>query len=212
MQNHRLEQQIQFIVEIDKLKKILRQTTLTDGSRQENSAEHSWHLAMMVIVLADYAPVGTDLLRALKMVLVHDLVEIDAGDTFCFDLQGNQDKAEREAIAATRLFGLLPEDQGVELREIWQEFEAQHTPTARFAAALDRLQPLLQNQQTQGGTWRTHRITRDRVLWRVNPIQDGAPALWPFVLQVIDECVATGYLQPEPETRLSASAGPTSEA
>jgi putative hydrolase of HD superfamily len=201
MSSSRLTQQIQFIVEIDKLKQILRQTLLTDGSRQENSAEHSWHLGMMAIVLAEYAPADVDLLCAIKMLLIHDLVEIDAGDTFCYDVQGNQDKAVREAIAATRLFGMLPEGQGLEVRDIWEEFEAQQTPTARFATALDRLQPLLHNQQTQGGTWRLHGITRNQVLKRMSPIKDGAPTLWPFVEQVIETCVAAGYIKPEPEIK-----------
>ncbi len=193
-----LAQQIQFIVEIDKLKQVLRQTLLTDESRQENSAEHSWHLAMMAIVLAEYAPDSdVDVLHVIKMLLVHDLVEIDAGDTFCYDLQGYQNKAVREAQAATRLFGLLPEEQGAELRALWEEFEAQETAAARFAAALDRLQPLLHNQQTRGGTWRIHGITYDQVLRRVHPIEAGAPTLWPFVQQVLEECIAAGYLEPK---------------
>lgn len=197
MSTQRLNQQIQFILEIDRLKQILRQTLLTDGSRRENSAEHSWHLALMALVLAEYAPEGTDILRAIKLLLLHDLVEIDAGDTFCYDQQGNLDKAARELLAADRLFGLLPPDLGSELRLLWEEFEAQETPTAKFAAALDRIQPILHNQQTQGGTWRIHNITRDRVMQRMQPVETGAPALWPFVLQVIEDCVAAGYLKPE---------------
>ncbi len=204
MQSSRLAQQIQFIVEIDKLKSVLRQTLLTDGSRQENSAEHSWHLAMMAIVLAEYASSSdVDVLHVLKMLLVHDLVEIDAGDTFCYDMQGYNTKAVREAEAATRLFGLLPEEQGAELRAIWEEFETQESAAARFAAALDRLQPLLHNQQTRGGTWRIHGITHDQVLRRVYPIKAGAPALWPFVQQVLEECVAAGYLKLKPEAELA---------
>lgn len=196
MQTNRLAQQIQFIIEIDKLKQVLRQTLLTDGSRQENSAEHSWHIAIMAIVLAEYASESVDVLRAIEMLLIHDLVEIDAGDTFCYDLKGNEDKAAREALAATRLFGLLPEEQGVELRSLWEEFEAQETPDARFAAALDRLQPLLHNQQTQGGTWRIHGIKQDQVRRRMHPVLDGAPALWPLVEKVIEDSVAAGYLSP----------------
>jgi len=199
VQSSRLAQQIQFIVEIDKLKSVLRQTLLTDGSRQENSAEHSWHLAIMAIVLAEYASSSdVDVLHVIKMLLVHDLVEIDAGDTFCYDMQGYQTKAVREAQAATRLFGLLPEEQGAELRAIWEEFETKETAAARFAAALDRLQPLLHNQQTRGGTWQIHGITHYQVLRRVYPIKAGAPALWPFVQQVLEECIAAGYLKPKP--------------
>ncbi len=195
VQTSRLAQQIQFIIEIDKLKGILRQTLLTDESRRENSAEHSWHLAMMAIVLAEYAPASdVDVLRVIKMLLVHDLVEIDAGDTFCYDVQGNQNKAAREALAATRLFGLLPEEQGAELRSLWEEFETQETTAAQFAAALDRLQPLLHNQQTRGGTWRIHGISRDQVLRRMHPVKDGAPALWSLVEKVIEDAVVAGYL------------------
>ncbi|HEY9638245.1 MAG TPA: HD domain-containing protein [Coleofasciculaceae cyanobacterium] len=191
----RLTQQIQFIIEIDKLKGILRQTRLTDNSRQENSAEHSWHLAIMALALVEYAPPNVDLLRAIKMLLIHDLVEIDAGDTFCYDLQSHQDKAAREEKAATRLFGMLPADQGGELRGIWEEFEAFETATARFAVALDRIQPLLHNQQNQGGTWVVHGITKNQAMQRIAPVKEGAPALWPLVEQIIEDCIAAGYLR-----------------
>lgn len=195
VQINRLTEQIQFIIEIDRLKQVMRQTLLMDGSRRENSAEHSWHLAVMAIALVDYAPDGVDIFHAIKMLLIHDLVEIDAGDTFCYDVQGNDSKAVREAQAALRLFGLLPADQDSELRLLWDEFEAGETPTAKFAAALDRIQPLLHNQQTQGGTWRIHGISRNQVMKRVVPVETGAPELWPFVLQLIDDCVTAGYLK-----------------
>ncbi|KOP28288.1 phosphohydrolase [Hapalosiphon sp. MRB220] len=195
MQINRLTQQIQFIIEIDKLKQILRQTLLTDSSRQENSAEHSWHIAIMAMILAEYAPAGTDILRAIKMLLIHDLVEIHAGDTFCYDLQGNLSKAEKETEAAKKLFGILPVDQESELHSLWEEFELQQTPTAHFAAALDRIQPILHNQQTQGGTWRIHNISRDQVMRRVALVEAGTPELWSFIQQLIDDCVAAGYLQ-----------------
>ncbi|MBI4780648.1 MAG: HD domain-containing protein [Oscillatoriophycideae cyanobacterium NC_groundwater_1537_Pr4_S-0.65um_50_18] len=195
MQTDRLNQQMQFIVEIDRLKQILRQSLITNGSRRENSAEHSWHLAIMASVLTEYALPGADLLRTLQMLLLHDLVEIDAGDTFCYDLQANQDKAEREAQAADRIFGLLPSDLGQEMRSLWDEFEARETPSAKFAAALDRIEPMLLNQHTQGGTWKQHGITQDRVLQRMQPVAEGAPELWGFVEQVIEDCVAAGYLQ-----------------
>lgn len=199
MQNHKLTQQIQFIIEIDKLKSILRQTLLTDGSRQENSAEHSWHLAMMAIVLAEGAPANVDMLRVIKMLLLHDIVEIDAGDTFCYDITGNLDKVERELLAAQRIFALLPVEQGAELRALWEEFEAQQTASAKWARALDCLQPLLNNQQTQGHTWRLHGVTRSQVLHRMRAVEKGAPALWPLVEQIIEDCVAAGYLKVEPE-------------
>ena len=193
----RLCKQIQFIIEIDKLKGILRQTRLTDNSRQENSAEHSWHLAIMAIVLAEYAPPNVDILRAIKMLLIHDLVEIDAGDTFCYDVPGNLNKAVKEEKAATRLFGMLPPEQGKEMQEIWQEFEAFETDTARFAVALDRLQPLLQNQQNQGGTWQIHAITKNQVMQRMAPVKEVAPTLWLLVEQIIEDCIAAGYLNRE---------------
>ena len=195
MMTDRLNQQIQFILEVDRLKQILRQSLVSDASRRENSAEHSWHLALMAIVLAEYALPGVDPLCALKMLLIHDLVEIDAGDTFCYDIQGNQNKAEREELAATRIFGLLPDDLAQGLRSLWDEFEARDTPTAKFAAALDRLQPMLLNQQTQGGTWRLHGIAIGQVLQRAEPIAEGTPALWDFIQQVLEDCVAAGYLR-----------------
>ncbi|NJL91166.1 MAG: HD domain-containing protein [Coleofasciculaceae cyanobacterium SM2_1_6] len=190
----KLAQQLQFIVEIDKLKNILRQNLITDASRRENSAEHSWHLAMMAIVLAEYAPPGVDLLRVIKMLLVHDLVEIDAGDTFCYDAQGNEDKNLRELQAADRLFGLLPPAQAPEIRAIWDEFEAQQTADAQFATVLDRLQPFLQNQQTQGGTWRIHNITPQQIKKRMAPIQAFAPALWQVIETGLQSSIQAGYI------------------
>jgi len=195
----RLLQQMQFVVEIDKLKRVLRQTLLTDGSRRENSAEHSWHIALMAILLSEYATEPIDVLRVVKMLLLHDLVEIDAGDTFCYDDRGHESKAEREMQAADRLFSLLPPDQASEFRALWDEFEAQETADAQFAATLDRLQPLLNNHQTQGHTWQLHDISRDRVMQRVAPMQGSAPDLWQFVQQLLDECVANGYLKPAKE-------------
>jgi putative hydrolase of HD superfamily len=197
VQNHRLSQQIEFIIEIDKLKNILRQTLLTDSSRRENTAEHSWHIAMMAIVLSEYAPPETDIFRAIKMLLIHDLVEIDAGDTFCYDTQGYINKSEREIAAANRIFGLLPDDLQSELRQLWEEFESQNTPTAKFATALDRMQPFLNNGETQGSTWKIHGITRNQVMKRMTPIAEGTPQLWQYIQQTIDDFVTKGYLQPE---------------
>jgi putative hydrolase of HD superfamily len=194
-QPDRLTQQLQFILEIDRLKHILRQTLLTDGSRRENSAEHSWHIAIMAMVLADYAPPGVDLNRAIQMLLLHDVVEIDAGDTFCYDIQSNHSKADREEQAAARLFGLLPTDQEQEFRQIWDEFEAQESVTAQFAAALDRIQPFLHNRATHGGTWKLHNITRDQVLQRMQPVAAGTPKLWTFIQMAIEECAERGDLR-----------------
>ncbi|MER3433668.1 MAG: phosphohydrolase [Leptolyngbya sp. ERB_1_1] len=190
----RLQAQIQFIVEIDKLKHVLRQTLLMNKSRRENDAEHSWHLAMMAIVLSEYADPQVDLLRVLKMVLIHDLVEIDAGDTFCYDASALQDQAEREQKAADRLFGMLPENLEKELRSLWEEFEAKETINARFAAALDRLQPLLHNYYTQGGTWRMAGITVEQVRKRMEPVSIGSPVLGEFVENLIEDAVQQGFI------------------
>ncbi|HYW13265.1 MAG TPA: HD domain-containing protein, partial [Longimicrobium sp.] len=173
-------------------------TRVLDGARQENSAEHSWHLALCAMVLADHAPPGTDLLRVIRMVLVHDVVEIDAGDAFAYDASVNVGKEERERLAAERLFGLLPSDLAVDLRALWMEFEEGATPDARFAVALDRLQPLLLNFNGQGGSWRHHAVSHDRVMIRMAPIREGAPTLWPLVERMLDEAVARGYLAPAP--------------
>jgi putative hydrolase of HD superfamily len=170
--SERLASQISFIIEIDKLKSILRQTLITDGSRQENSAEHSWHLATMVSLLQEYSPDPVDLTRVIRMLLVHDIVEIDAGDTFAYDMQGNASKAQRELQAADRIFGILPPEQGRELRALWEEFEAQQTADAKYANALDRLQPLLNNYKTRGGTWRIHSLNRAQVEKRMQPVRD----------------------------------------
>lgn len=196
MPTDRAERQLRFILEIDALKRVLRQTLLTDGSRRENSAEHSWHLALMAPLLAEYAATPVDLLRVIKMLLVHDVVEIDAGDAFAYDAGANEGKEERERRAARRIFGLLPDEQGAELLALWEEFEAAATPEARYAIALDRLQPLLHNSRTQGGTWRIHGVRRDQVLRRMQPIREATPALWPLVERVLDEVEAAGYLLP----------------
>ncbi|MEW5930215.1 MAG: HD domain-containing protein [Gemmatimonadota bacterium] len=196
--DHRLARQLRFVVEIDRLKTVLRQTLLTDASRRENSAEHSWHLALMAALLAEHAGAEVDVARTMKMVLVHDVVEIDAGDAFCYDAAANVGKEERERRAAERIFGLLPAEQAAELHALWAEFEAGETPDARFAVALDRLQPLLQNLHSGGGSWRAHGIARAQVLRRMDPIRAGAPALWPTVLAVVDEAVAAGHLRGDP--------------
>lgn len=182
----RLAQQIAFLVEADKLKNVIRRTALMDASRLENSAEHSWHLALAAVVLAEYAPTQIDVRRVLELVTVHDLVEIDAGDTFAYDVNANQTKTDRELVAADRIFGLLETDQATRLRGLWNEFEEQETPEARYAHALDRLQPLLQNMQSGGGSWRTHGVTRSDVLRRMAPLQTELPEVWPFVLEVIE--------------------------
>lgn len=183
----RLARQLDFLRELDGLKQIERMTSLIGESRRENSAEHSWHVATMAPLLVEYAPEEVDLVRVMKMLLVHDVVEIDAGDTFCFDEAAHEDKEERERRAAARIFGLLPTDQRDELRTCWEEFEAGGTADARFAVALDRFAGFLQNWHNDGGTWRIHDVARGRILERMAPIEHGAPALWPVVLEVVEE-------------------------
>ena len=192
MTGTRLERQIAFLAEIDKLKQVLRRTSLIGEPRLENSAEHSWHLAIMAPIFAEYASAEIDLGRAMRMLLVHDVVEIDAGDTFAFDVAANADKEERERQAAERLFGLLPEDQAAEVRALWDEFEEGATPEARFANALDRFQGLLLNVHNQGGTWKQYGITREQIMGRMDPIREGAPPLWPYVLEVVDRVMSEG--------------------
>jgi putative hydrolases of HD superfamily len=191
----RLAQQIRFIVEVDKLKEVLRQTLLTQSRRQENDAEHSWHLCLMVIVLAEHANFPQlDVLRVLKMLLIHDIVEIDAGDTFAYDTARMADQHAREAVAADRLFGLLPADQASEFRALWDEFEARETPESKFAAAIDRFQPMLQNCLTEGAAWRQHGVTSDRVIARNRHIADGAAPVWEYAAQMITDAVQAGHL------------------
>ena len=193
--DERLGKQIRFILEIDKLKGVFRQTYLLDGSRKENDAEHSWHLALMAVLLAEHAAEPVDLPRVVKMVLIHDLVEIDAGDTFCYDEAGNADKARRERAAADRVFALLPPDQAGRIRELWDEFEARETPEARYAAALDRLQPLLHNLNTQGAAWREHGVAVGQVIARNRHMAEGAPGLWDYAERQIRRAVDKGFLQ-----------------
>lgn len=195
MENERLKKQIEFIVEIDKIKKIYRQTLLMDGSRNENDAEHSWHLALMAMVLSEYSPSKLDLCKVIKMLLIHDLVEIDAGDTFCYDEKANEDKEEREQKAAERIFGLLPSDQEKEFRALWEEFEERKTPEARFAASIDRMQPLLCNYYTNGHTWVKYDVKYDKVVKRMEPIEEGAPVLWKYILEVLEDSIQNGYLK-----------------
>jgi putative hydrolase of HD superfamily len=192
-----LDRRIRFALEADRLKSVMRRTRLVDGSRHENTAEHSWHLALLAMLLGDTAGADVDQTRVLRMLLVHDLIEVDAGDTFAFDAAGYLDKAEREQAAAARLFGLLPDPQGAELRALWEEFEAEESADARFAVALDRFQPLLLNFFGGGGSWREHGITRAQVLRRMAPIEHGAPALWPMVLNVIERACAEGWISPD---------------
>lgn len=193
--DRRLNEQIEFLCAIDDLKRVRRQTTLLDGSRPENSAEHSWHLALYALILAEYGG-DLDAGRVLAMVLVHDIVEIDAGDTFIYDEAGQATKQDRERQAADRLFALLPADQASRLRAAWDEFEERETPEARFAYALDRLQPVLHNHRTGGAAWRRHGITSAQVRAKNGAIAAGSPRLWELARSLIEESVKRGDLAP----------------
>lgn len=194
MTNERLARQLQFILEIDKLKAVLRRSLLLESHRRENSAEHSWHLAMMALVLAEHANEPIDLLHTLKLLLIHDIVEIDAGDTYAYDADGHTGKDERESIAAERIFGLLPVDQEEELISLWEEYEEQETPESRFALALDRLMPLLHNFHTGGVTWRENRVTVPQVEERMAPVAVGSDALGRAVSAIVEQAINSGLL------------------
>lgn len=193
----RLDKQIGFLIEIDKLKQVFRQTYLLDETRKENDAEHSWHFAMFAVLLVEYANEKVDLLKVVKMALVHDLVEIDAGDTFLYDEAGYADKAEREQKAADRIFGLLPPDLAEELHELWIEFEEKKTAEAKFAGSIDRLQPFLHNIHTQGRAWNEHGITAEQVRERNQVIENGSQALWDYAVSLIDKAVENGHITPK---------------
>lgn len=190
-----LQKQFAFILEADKMKEIFRQNYLANAARKENDAEHSWHLALMAILLRDHFPArNVDLNHVLKMVLIHDLVEIDAGDTYAYDEKAALDREVREKAAAGRLYGMLPAEQGRELREIWEEFEAERTPESRFAVVLDRIQPFLLNFASQGRSWQEHGIRKSQLIARYKPVREYAPELWTSIEGMIDEAVKKGYL------------------
>ena len=190
----RLKKQIEFIFEVDKLKRILRQSILTDGKKRENDAEHSWHISLMAILLSEYSNEEIDVLRVIKMLLIHDIVEIDAGDTYCYDKEGHNDKREREEKAAKRIFGMLPKDQCDDMISLWEEFELMETSESKYAASLDRLQPLLLNYATNGKSWRDHDIESKQILERNAHIENGSKELWEFAKSMIGECIEKGYL------------------
>ena len=201
-----LDGQIRFVLEADRLKTVLRQSPISDGSRRENSAEHSWHLALMAVVLAGHAPPGTDLGRVGAMLVLHDLVEIDAGDLFLYsgaDALARQEEAER--AAADRIFAILPAPQAAEVRGLWEEFEERRTPEARFARALDRLQPMLLNMLNDGGTWMSHGVPLERVLASVNLIEEGSASLGAYARTMIATAVERGFLLPAPAVGQNSS-------
>ena len=195
MQNDNLIKQVAFIKEIDKLKYIQRRTKLFNSDRPENDAEHSWHLAMMTIVLAEHSDKPVDVLKVLKMVLIHDIVEIDAGDTFIYDTAKNHCNTDEERIAANRIFGLLPDDQAKEFIAVWEEFEEGITAEAKFARSMDRFEPLLQNTSNNGGTWAEYNVPYQKVYDKKVAIKDGSAAIWDYAENLINESVEKGILK-----------------
>ena len=194
MHSDKLAKQIDFIKEIDKVKYIQRKTKLFNSDRNENDAEHSWHLALMALVLAEHSNEQIDILKVIKMVLIHDIVEIDAGDTFIYDSQKNHSNTDEERLAAQRIFGLLPQEQRDELIAIWEEFEAGESSEAKFARSMDRLEPLLQNTSNKGGTWNEFGVNYDKVYEKKQIIKEGSDTLWNFAEGLINESVEIGIL------------------
>lgn len=199
MDQERFEKQLRFILEIDREKNILRQTHLSGGGRQENDAEHAWHMAVMAYLLREYANEPIDLAKTMMMILIHDVVEIDAGDTYAYDEAAAATQREREEAAAERLFGLLPEDQGRELRELFEEFEAYETAEARFAHTMDNFQPLMLNDSNGGGDWRARGVRRSQVEKRNEKTGTGSGIIWDYMQKIIEKNVQKGNLLEEKE-------------
>lgn len=193
----RLEQQIAFIVEIDKVKQIFRQNYLADGTRRENDAEHSWHIALMAVLLQEYADDTVDISKVMTMVLIHDLVEIDAGDTYAYDDEGAKTKREREVQAAERIFGLLPKDQGLYFRSLWDEFEEYETADARYAHLLDNFQPFLLNDASKGISWVEHQVKKEQIYKRNEKTGTTSPTIWEHMKKVIEENIEKGNIKGE---------------
>lgn len=197
MESTNLFRQLEFIREVDKLKYILRKTKLFNSDRAENDAEHSWHLAMMAIILSEHANASINVLKVVKMLLIHDIVEIDAGDTFIYDTQKSHDNTAEERRAAERIFGLLPNEQANELIAIWEEFEEQKTNEAKFARAMDRLEPLLQNVSNNGGTWNEFSVSYEQVYTKKQVIQQGSHLIWQYAEELLNDSVEKGILKKE---------------
>ncbi len=190
----KLERQLVFIAEMDKMKNILRRTLITDSSRRENDAEHSWHIALMAVILEEYAIKPVNMSRVLSMLVVHDLIEIYAGDTFAFDVEANMEKEVKEKVAADKLFSILPDEQGIKLRSLWEEFDAMNTDDSIFAASLDRLQPFIHNTLTDGHTWKIGKVKKEQVYKRMEPVKIGLPCLWGWVEQQIQTGIDKGLI------------------
>lgn len=192
----RIAQQLRFLLEIDQLKEIRRQNYTILGRRQETDAEHAWHVTIMAVLLSEHANTPVDLLRVVKMLLIHDLVEIDAGDTFAYDTAGAATQHARETLAANRIFPLLPADQAAEYRALWDEFEARTTTEAKYAHAMDRVLPIFLNNATEGAAWRMNGVTADRVRARNGYAAEGCAALWAEAEKEVARAVASGHLAP----------------
>ena len=190
----RLRKQMDFILEVDKLKKIGRQTYLSDASRKENDSEHSWHLALMAVLLSEHSNREIDVLKAVTMVLIHDIVEIDAGDTYAYDTAGNTTKREREVAAADRIFNLLPSDQAEYFRELWEEFEEGASAEAQFAITLDKTQPVMLNSASGGKSWREHEVCRSQIMKRNENTHKGSEAMWEYVDGIIKDNIDKGNI------------------
>ncbi len=196
MKEEKFLRQMNFLIEADKMKSIYRQTYLANGERQETDAEHSWHFALMAMVLYEYADQDkVDLDRVIKMALVHDLVEIYAGDTYAYDEKENVKKEEREKLAADKLFVLLPEEQGNAYRKLWEEFDAAETPDAVFASAVDRLQPFINGYLTKGRMWQKHGVKSEQIKARIKTIEKGMPDIYPYAVKMLEDAVKKGYLK-----------------
>jgi len=196
-ENLRLNQQLKFVDEIDKMTQILRRTMLIDGSRRENDAEHSWHIAVMALLFSEHVKIKPDIGRVVKMLVVHDLIEIYAGDTFAFDVEANKSKEEKEAAAADKLFSQLPKEQGDEIRSLWEEFDEMKTPDAIYASCMDRIQPFLHNTLTEGATWKEGNVSRSQVEKRLAIVKENMPELWKWVQINIQEAIKHGWIKDE---------------
>ena len=194
--SEKLKKQIEFIIVIDEMKNVLRRNLVVDGSRRENDAEHSWHLAVMAMILEEYSADKVDISKVLRIALVHDLVEVYAGDTFAYDVKGNEDKLDREIMAAEKLFGMLKDGQGDEIRALWDEFEAKETPESKYANAIDRLQPLILNYLTNGHTWKLGDVHASQIYKRMDIIRTATPELWHIVEGIISTSIESGLLKP----------------
>lgn len=194
MVSERLQRQMDFILEVDKLKNIYRQSYVSDGSRHEEDADHSWHLALMCLLLSEHANEEIDVLKTIGMVLIHDIVEIDAGDTYAYDMKGNETKREREEQAADRIFNILPQDQAEYLRTLWEEFEEAKTPEALFAHSLDNAQPLMLNDATNGKAWLEHKVRKSQVMHRNRNSHKGSEKIWEYCSKLVEKNIRIGKI------------------